>query len=105
MQIASAQFTPSRLPTVLVLCILLPLFIGLGIWQLDRAKQKERRSTNQTKNAALPAIFLDQTVSLPLDIVERKVIAEGIYQHEKEILIANRNTAVKTASMCSHHSK
>ncbi len=35
------RFRPRMLPTLAVLCAL-PLLVGLGVWQLDRAGQKER---------------------------------------------------------------
>ena len=39
MRIASWEFTPGLWPTIVTLLVL-PLFIYLGVWQLDRAEQK-----------------------------------------------------------------
>lgn len=57
MSLSGLQFRPSRYPTLAFL-LLFPLLVSLGLWQLDRAKQKE----------ALQAALSERVDELPLDL-------------------------------------
>ena len=57
MRIVFWDFAPSLWPTLAVLLIL-PLFLSLGFWQLDRAEQKSTALALQDQGAAQPAVNL-----------------------------------------------
>lgn len=87
------QFRPKLWPTLSSL-ILLPVLLGLGFWQLDRADQKkslqeryEARNggTAIRLNGAGKAALLDTT-----NMLWRQVILEGSYVPDKLFLLDNQ---------------
>ena len=59
---ASYRFKPGLVPSLMVL-LLLPIFIRLGFWQLDRAEQKQTIQRDYERRAHLPAFQLEPRVS------------------------------------------
>ena len=70
--------------------ILLPVFCGLGIWQLDRAEQKRQLASSQETRRKLPPHSLNQDIPEPSQLAFRSVSVSGRYLHEKSVLIENR---------------
>lgn len=76
--------------------ILAPLFIGLGIWQLDRADQKRHLNASLESRRKLPALSLNLALPAAAEGEFRKVVAQGRYLADKTILIENRKYLGRT---------
>ena len=76
--------------------ILIPLFVYLGLWQLDRAAQKRQLNASLESRRKLPALSLNG--SLPNDDAWefRKVVASGRFLADRTVLIENRKYQGKT---------
>ena len=88
MRIGNWQFTPGFWPSLVAL-VLLPLFIKLGFWQLDRAHQKEQQYQQVVHRHQEPASSLnsqDMFRADKSDLLWRKVSARGRYAHEQFVL-------------------
>lgn len=83
------QFQLQVVPTVVVV-ILAPLFIGLGIWQLDRAEQKRALAASLEMRSKLPELLLGADLPDAGKLEFRKVIATGRFIDDKTVLIENR---------------
>lgn len=76
--------------------LLAPLFVGLGIWQLDRADQKRAIAHNLEVRRKLPPLPLGGRAP-PADQLEfRKVSARGRFLTDRTVLIENRKHQGKT---------
>lgn len=88
---APLRLRPRLLPTLAVL-LLLPLLLGLGAWQLDRAAQK--RALEAALNAAgdaPPAQILPGTDTEAMrELAYRRVAAYGRYAPERQLLLDNQ---------------
>lgn len=69
--------------------LLLPLLLGLGFWQLERAAEKRQLEANWQARSALPAQTL---VSLEgqRDLAYRRVQLQGRFDGEHTLLLDNR---------------
>jgi len=74
----------------LLLALPIPLFIALGVWQLDRAEQKREQARVLDQRAELPALELGDPIVDPEALRFRKLRARGTFEAEGQILIANR---------------
>ena len=83
------QFHLQAVPTIFVL-IVVPLFLALGLWQLDRAKQKRSLAASLEMRRKLPALQLSGQIPDVAQLEYRKVIAEGSLLDERTVLIENR---------------
>lgn len=83
------QFQLQVVPTVMVV-IFVPLFIGLAIWQLDRAEQKRTLAAALEMRSKLPELLLGTGLPDTGELEFRKVIAEGRFLGDKTVLIENR---------------
>ena len=89
MRIGIQSFRPSRAATLATL-LLLPVLLTLGLWQLDRARQK----------AELQAAFAERLDQPPVPLAEvdvtdpanryRRVIASGRYDGAHQVLLDNQ---------------
>lgn len=82
-------FRPQAVPTVIVV-ILLPLFVGLGIWQLDRAEQKRQLGASLEARRKLPVFSLNQGVPDASEREFRSISADGRFLPEHTVLIEHR---------------
>ena len=89
MSSTTRRFSPQAIPTVFMV-ILLPVFCGLGIWQLDRAEQKRQMAATQETRRKLPPLDLKQRLPESSDLAFRNVVTEGRYLADKTVLIENR---------------
>lgn len=76
-------------PTLATLA-LLPVLVGLGLWQLDRAGQKLRLQAEYDRRQLEPAVRLLSVLENPEALRFRRVVARGRYEPEHQILIDNR---------------
>ena len=89
MKRSTRSFRPQAVPTI-IMVILIPLFVYLGLWQLDRAAQKRQLNASLESRRKLPALSLNG--SLPKDDAWefRKVVARGRFLADRTVLIENR---------------
>jgi surfeit locus 1 family protein len=76
-------------PTLL-LALPVPVFIALGVWQLDRAEQKLQLAQQITARGELPAFELQALVQDPQELHFRKVQVQGTFEKELQFFIENR---------------
>lgn len=84
----SGGFRPGRLPSLAVL-ILLPLLLGLGCWQLQRAEQKRVLIAEQVEHGKAPMVTLAELESVA-DPAFRRVHLVGEFDNEHALLLDNR---------------
>jgi surfeit locus 1 family protein len=92
MRIASWEFNSSLWPTLATLLVL-PLFLSLGFWQLDRAEQKRTLHHEFESRQAAREINLNKEDALRNNFDElhwRKVTIEGIFSRDFNILLDNQ---------------
>ena len=92
MRIASWEFNPSLWPTLAALLVL-PLFLSLGYWQLDRADQKRTLHHEFEGRQAASEINLNKENTLRNNFGKlhwRKISAEGTYVEDSNVLLDNQ---------------
>jgi surfeit locus 1 family protein len=95
MSSSTRQFRAQAIPTI-IMVILVPLFTGLGIWQLDRAEQKRQLSAALESRRKQPALSLNLALPPTGEREFRPVVAQGRYLADKTILIENRKYLGRT---------
>jgi len=95
MQFGDLKFRFHWVPTLL-LALPIPLFVVLGIWQLDRAEQKREQTRLLSGRAQLPPFELNSLVDDPEGLRFRALQARGAYDAEGQILIENRRQNNRT---------
>jgi surfeit locus 1 family protein len=83
------RFRIQPVPTI-VMVLLTPLFIALGLWQLDRADQKRTLAHNLEQRRKLPALVLSGELPSADRLEYRPVTATGHWLADKTVLIENR---------------
>lgn len=76
-------------PTVFAV-MLLPIFIGLGYWQLDRAKQKKAIQAAYDKRGMAAPLALRGKLFAASELKYRQVVARGRYDTRYQFLLDNR---------------
>ena len=75
--------------------ILVPVFIWLGFWQLDRAEQRSSAVNLQRDNVAADAVPVGELVSVGGNVASddrwRTVEAVGTWDQDNEVLLRNRD--------------
>ncbi|MHA1107590.1 MAG: SURF1 family protein [Alphaproteobacteria bacterium] len=74
---------------VLVLCAI-ALMAELGTWQLHRLNWKTDLIEGREKSLARPPFELKKSYGNPREIRFRRIIAQGVFLHEKEFVIGPR---------------
>jgi surfeit locus 1 family protein len=82
-------------PTLL-LALPIPLFVALGLWQLDRAEQKRELAHTLEERAALPAYRIHGTVADAEALRYRPIEAEGSFVADGQFLVEGRREGGKT---------
>lgn len=87
---AGRQFRPRLIPSLVTL-LLLPVLIGLGFWQLDRAEQKRALEQSVAERSALgelrPTGALDGNAE---ELRYRRVRLTGEYRRREQVLMDNQ---------------
>lgn len=83
------RFVLQPLPT-LVLMLLLPVLIGLGFWQLQRAEHKSGLLAAHQRQQGLPPALLQEAVQAA-DPVGRQVQLHGRFDTGHDLLLDNRS--------------
>lgn len=89
LRIGRLQLRAGLWPTLATI-VLLPIMTGLGLWQLDRAGQKQRLQAEYDRRQQEPAAPLRAVLEHPEALRFRQVVARGQYEPEQQILIDNR---------------
>jgi surfeit locus 1 family protein len=89
------QFRVQAIPTI-VMVLLAPLFVGLGVWQLERAEQKRTIASTQEVRRKLPALKLTDPIGEAAQLEYRKLSVRGRFLDENTVLIENRKHQGKT---------
>ncbi|MCW8905738.1 MAG: SURF1 family protein [Sedimenticola sp.] len=87
--LSTFQFQPTLINSLLILGIMLPLFLSLGFWQIDRAQQKRTLANTMESRRKLPPAVLDRPLSAG-EAAFRSFIAQGEFIADGQVLIANR---------------
>lgn len=89
MRFAGFRFQPTLMPS-LVFLMLLPALLGLGVWQLQRAGEKETLLTDQAARAELPPLDLGSVSGVSVADRFRPAIVEGRFDPSQQWLLDNR---------------
>ncbi|MDT8403568.1 SURF1 family protein [Sulfuriflexus sp.] len=89
MRIGSLEFSPRILPTLAVVA-LLPLLTSLGLWQLDRAAEKQVLQTLLQERLEKPAEHITKAGDLAADMTFRQTILDGYFDPKHQYLLDNR---------------
>ena len=79
-----------RLIPSLMVAVLLPLFLYLGYWQLQRAEEKRLMQAEYDTRANGPAVQIEGRVQRPDELQFYRVVAKGHYETGYQVLIDNR---------------
>ena len=88
MRLAGFQFSPGRASTLAVL-MLLPILVGMGLWQLQRGQQKADSLAMRTANEMLPSRALE-VIKGTDDEFNLKVQLRGRFDESQQFLLDNR---------------
>jgi surfeit locus 1 family protein len=75
---------------VLLVTGALSVFVALGMWQLNRAQEKEMIRDRMRVRANLPAVALDTTRVVSDEMMFRKAEARGSYLPEYQVFLDNK---------------
>ncbi|MCR4332970.1 MAG: SURF1 family protein, partial [Sulfuricaulis sp.] len=85
----SPQFRPTLVPSLTV-AVLLPLFLTMGYWQLQRAEEKRELQAEYDARATGLTIKVEARVQRPEELQFYRVIARGHYETGYQVLVDNR---------------
>ena len=86
---AKRRFRPTLWGTIAA-CAGVGLTLALGLWQLDRAQQKEALAGKQAELARAPALRIENASSLPQAFELRQVEAYGRFEPAGVVWLDNR---------------
>ncbi len=72
------------------MAVLLPLFLYLGYWQLQRAEEKRVLQAEYDTRASGPTVQVERRLQRPEDLQFYRVVAKGQFETGHQILIDNR---------------
>lgn len=83
------RFRPGLVPSIAV-AVLLPLFLYMGYWQLQRAEEKRALQAEYDTRANGPAVQVERQVQGVEALRFYRIVATGRYETDHQILIDNR---------------
>lgn len=89
MQIGIYDFKPGLWPT-LVIIIFLPIFLWLGIWQLDRAEEKRQLYSQQQEQIDKGTLIINKSLTASEIIQYQPVQVTGKFLTDKIIFLDNK---------------
>jgi surfeit locus 1 family protein len=92
MKLRQYRFCFRWAPT-LVLALSLPLFVALGLWQLDRADERRAQARTMEQRTLLPRLSVGSEPLDPSITQFRRVLARGEFEPDREFYIENRRHA------------
>ncbi|HYM47990.1 MAG TPA: SURF1 family protein, partial [Burkholderiaceae bacterium] len=73
-----------------ILAALVPVFIGLGVWQLQRAEEKRVLQEEYDRGTNAAPLQLDTRVQNAQQLRFHRIVVRGVYDPDYQILIDNR---------------
>jgi len=95
MKFGEYHFRP-RLVPALLLALPMPLFVALGVWQLDRATGKRLQAETLVAREHLPPLWLTTLAPSAEAVRYRQVRARGAFEPESQFFIENRHQGQRT---------
>ena len=95
MRFSDYEFHFRWIPTLL-LALPIPLFVGLGTWQLERADEKRALAETLRERARMPAHVVGALVADAESLRFRRLTARGQFEPEGQILLENRRHGGRT---------
>ena len=89
MRLGAYDFSPSLWPTIITL-FLVPLMIGLGVWQWERASWKQGLVDTNENRAQLSPVSLESLGEHRDAEQYRQVFVRGYYDMDQQLLLDNR---------------
>ena len=89
MRLGAYDFSPSLWPTVITL-LLVPLMIGLGVWQWERASWRQAISKSNCRANKFPPVSLESLDDYRDAEQYLQVFVRGYYDMEHQMLLDNR---------------
>ena len=89
MRLGVYDFSPSLWPTIVTL-LLVPLMIGLGVWQWERASWKQGLVDTNEDRARQSPVSLESLTDYRDAEQYRQVFVRGYYDMEHQLLLDNR---------------
>jgi surfeit locus 1 family protein len=86
---ARYRFRPGLIPTMVV-ALLLPLFLGLGVWQLHRGAEKRELMERFAEQGRDPPVSLDDRSRSLEGLRYRPVTVKGSYLEARQLLLDNQ---------------
>lgn len=83
------QFRPGWAPSLAV-ALLLPLFLYMAWWQLQRAEEKRELQAEYDARAVGPTVKVEARVQRPEELQFYRVVARGYYESSYQVLVDNR---------------
>ncbi len=90
MRLFNRPFQP-RLGTSIATLIMFVILLGLGTWQVVRLDWKQGLIDERQERWSAPATALPQDLSDEAALLHRRVTAEGIYRHDRELYLPGRS--------------
>lgn len=75
---------------VLLAALMVPVFLALALWQVDRARGKEAAQALHDARAAAPAVAMPGAAADTESLRLRRVVALGRYEPDRQFLLDNR---------------
>lgn len=94
------RFRPT-LAATLAVAVALPVLLGLGVWQLERGREKARLLTQAAAVQQQPPLDLGRAGSVDLIDDHRPVTVRGVFLGERQGLLDNQRGRV-TLGTASH---
>jgi surfeit locus 1 family protein len=88
LRVGALEFRPRLIPTLATL-VLLPILLGLGVWQLDRAEQKRQLAAELASRSRQPAVSAAD-LGGGLELRYRKARVVGHYLPGRQVYLDNQ---------------
>ncbi len=85
-----------RLFPLFLLALPAPLFVGLGVWQLERAVEKRHQAETLSVREQMPPLQLGQLLGDAGQVRYRRISVQGEFEPEQGFFIENRRLDGKT---------
>ncbi len=89
MQVGALEFRPALWPSLAVI-VLLPMLIGLGVWQLERADEKQAILDARAAANQAPPLVLNEGMPPLKDAMHRRASARGHFDSDRQFLLDNQ---------------
>ena len=72
---------------VAILALLVPVFIGLGAWQLDRADQKQQLQAEYDRRTSAEPLRLGSQPRHAEELRFHRLVVRGTYEVDRQVLV------------------